>query len=129
MAPEVYERSYDNSIDFWTLGINVFYFFAGELPFKAIDALNTIEKSIRTDPLPNLNETRRIKHPEMAAISERGCDFVEKLLIKNPDQRLSSKAIKEHPFFMIIDWAKLEKGELEPPIKPDVIVFYFFYKS
>jgi len=47
-------------------------------------------------------------------------------LIKNIQERLISKdAIKNDSFFSEIDWNRLEKGQIEPPIKPDLVIFLF----
>ena len=124
IAPEIYEKSYDYSVDFWSLGIAIFRLFSSEFPFNANTSFGTIEKSVRADPLPKINEIRHKNYPEIKEISNSGCDIIEKLLNKNPDERLGSKAnpqnIKDHPFFSSINWSKLENGEIDPPIKPNV---------
>ena len=129
-APEMSLKSYDHSVDFWSLGISAFLLLTGIFPFSSHENEGiglTIEKSIINDPLPDLNETRKREHPQMKDISEDCCDFVKKLLNKNPDERLGSKTnfenIKEHSFYKNINWAQLENGEIEPPIKPNVIIF------
>ena len=46
-------------------------------------------------------------------------DLMKKLLEKDPDKRFGvfdKDEIKQHPFFKGIDWEKLEKKELNPPI-------------
>ena len=46
-------------------------------------------------------------------------DLLKKLLDKDPDKRFGvndKEEIKEHPFFKGIDWEKLEKKEITPPI-------------
>jgi len=50
-------------------------------------------------------------------------DLLNRLLRKEPSKRLGVKkddiaVIKKHRFFRKIDWKKLEKRELEPPIRP-----------
>jgi hypothetical protein len=65
------------------------------------------------------------KDAEKEEITENACDFVKKLLNKNPNKRLGSikisQSIKEHPFYSKIDWTQLENSVLVPPIKPNVI--------
>ena len=50
-------------------------------------------------------------------------NIIDKLLQRDPSDRLGSmedkEPIKKHPFF-IYDFDKLEKGEVEPPYKPNV---------
>lgn len=45
-------------------------------------------------------------------------------LVKHPSRRLGcnpatgGQDIKDHVFFQLIDWAKLEQREIKPPFKP-----------
>ena len=47
-------------------------------------------------------------------------------LTKNPCKRLGfsneEDAVKTHPFFRRIDWAKMEAREVQPPIIPKVVM-------
>ncbi len=47
------------------------------------------------------------------------------LLNRNPSTRLGymekDNPIRKHPFFWEIDWDKLDKKQLEPPFKPQVV--------
>ena len=51
-------------------------------------------------------------------------DLLTRLLRKEPKRRLGGcmpkdmQTIKKHRFFRKVDWAKLEKREIEPPIRP-----------
>ena len=53
-------------------------------------------------------------------------DLLTRLLRKEPNKRLGGtkpkdlKTLKSHRFFRKIDWKKLEKREVEPPIQPMV---------
>jgi hypothetical protein len=40
----------------------------------------------------------------------------QKMLHKNPKQRITIPEMKRHPFFAGINWMKLMKRELSPPI-------------
>ena len=48
---------------------------------------------------------------------------------KNKNERLGTKIdnrnIKNEPFFNSIDWYKLENGELNPPINPNLVFILF----
>ena len=51
-------------------------------------------------------------------------DLINRLLAKNPSERLGSKGaseIKEHKFFSDFKWRRLEKKEMKPPFIPNVI--------
>ena len=121
--------SYNHSVDFWSLGISIFFMLTSEFPFKEIEGNEsfTWEHSTIYSELPDLNEKRKLAVPDSQSISDIGCNFVTKLLNKDPIQRLGSRTnpenIKDHPFFNSMDWIKLEAGELVPPINPDVNFF------
>lgn len=128
IAPEVISKiPYDYAVDFWSLGINVYLMLTGVLPFK--DFI-----SILNSPLIDLN-CKRIYKAEKYEISACAIDFVKSLLNKNPHNRLGAKTntldIKKNEFFRDIDWKKLEKGDLTPPINPNVVLFlnYNFIKK
>jgi hypothetical protein len=38
------------------------------------------------------------------------------MLHKNPKQRITIPEMKKHPFFAAIDWNKMMKREIQPPI-------------
>lgn len=38
------------------------------------------------------------------------------MLNKNPKQRITIPEIKRHPFFASMDWVKLMKREIAPPV-------------
>ena len=89
--------------------------FTGRLPFNDIN-------SILNDEIPNLQEL---------AISNEAKQFISSLLIKDQFKRLGSLKneanVKEDPFFNEINWRKLENGEIEPPFKPVLVIFSYFF--
>lgn len=120
MSPEIVnKREYGYLVDYWSLGICVYFMLTGVEPFKTSEEISNKE-------LPDLNHKRKNKMIT-AKIKNIPCQFVSKLLIKNPEQRLGSKTlglnIKEDPFFSDIDWTRLENGQLKPPIKINVNYF------
>ena len=38
------------------------------------------------------------------------------MLNKNPKQRITIPEIKKHPFFAILDWNRLMRREITPPV-------------
>ena len=76
------------------------------------------------DPTPDLNEKITLKSQKYK-ISKVTCRFVNKLLIKNPAQRLGSKLnvqdIKKEQFFSGIDFLLIENGDYKPPIIPNKV--------
>jgi hypothetical protein len=138
-APEMLQGFYDHSVDYWSLGIAMFFMLTGTYPFYENKAINwTVQMSILNANLPNMNEKRKEINSDYPNISENACDFVAKLLVKDPTQRLGSRTnsqdIKSHPFYDKIDWEQLENGEIKPPLQPDVLNYvfrkdaFFYYK-
>ncbi len=133
-APEMIENTYNHSVDFWSLGILIFYMIAGSFPYEEQsdietqkDKIENLEDKILNDNLPDINEKGKLIGPQFVNVSESGCDFVMKLLNKNPVKRLgsgtNSQEIRNHAFFNGIDWNRLEKGEIDSLFKPDVMIF------
>lgn len=57
----------------------------------------------------------------LPAFSDNAASLISGLLNKKPKNRIGyggSHEIKEHPFFTNIDWAQLERRQVEPPFKP-----------
>ncbi len=51
--------------------------------------------------------------------SKDSVDLISKLLVKDPDGRLTDPSeIKSHPFFQDIDWKSMMQKELRTPYKP-----------
>ena len=55
---------------------------------------------------------------------------IKVVLNKNKIERLGNNKvdnsdIKNEPFFASIHWNKLENGQLEPPIKPNLVIIDF----
>lgn len=118
MAPEVVERTaqgYDETVDWWSLGVIAFELMTGCSPFT-VDGHSNTSKDIARRIL-----TKRVPFPRN--FDKSALDFISRLLEKIPRRRLGRKGvdeIKHHPFLIDIDWRKCEKRSLEPPIVPKV---------
>lgn len=106
-----YESQRHFSVDYWTLGIVIYKCFTGQFPFLS-------HRSLIEDEIPDLNEFN---------LSDETTQLIASLLNKNRDERLTLKQIKDHQFFKNIDWLMLENGEIEPPIKPFVVIIIIFF--
>ncbi|KAJ9657152.1 hypothetical protein H2198_004510 [Neophaeococcomyces mojaviensis] len=119
MAPELIRGSmesdfgsgYGIACDYWSLGAMGCDLMTGQPPFKGAN-WTKIQQNIMHQKL-NL--------PYF--LSPDAKDLLTRLLRKEPKKRLGVgpgdfQIIKKHRFFRKIDWAKLERRELEPPIKP-----------
>uniref|UniRef100_A0A915PTR6 Ribosomal protein S6 kinase n=1 Tax=Setaria digitata TaxID=48799 RepID=A0A915PTR6_9BILA len=118
MAPEVVERTaegYDETVDWWSLGIIAFELLTGCSPFTVDGHSNTsrdIAKRILTKPVPFPRNFHKF-----------ALDFINRLLEKSARYRLGRNGvdeIKNHPFLADTDWLKCERRELEPPIVPKI---------
>ncbi|XP_069808690.1 protein kinase C delta type-like [Dendropsophus ebraccatus] len=108
IAPEVFLHQYDTAADWWSLGIVVSRMAAGHSPFYFGPVYKMAYKSITRDQ-PNipswLNNDLHL--------------LITELLCKDSEKRLGvSKNIRDHPFFITIDWEELEQRRAQPPFIP-----------
>ncbi|KAI8100028.1 kinase-like domain-containing protein [Halteromyces radiatus] len=114
MAPEILmEMAYDNSVDWWTLGILMFEMLTGYTPFRSANKKKTLDAI----------QKKKLQLPYF--LSNDAKDLLTRLLRKNPNVRLGNgkdgiRRIKSHGFFRKVDWQKLKARELTPPILPVV---------
>lgn len=113
MAPEVIQmQSYGTAVDWWSFGILGFDLLTGSSPFRANNDMKIREKIVKA----------KLVLPYF--LSPDAKDLLTRLLRKEPKKRLGAcmpkdmQNIKNHRFFRKIQWAKLERREVEPPIKP-----------
>ena len=113
MAPEVImQKHYGTAVDWWSFGILGFDLLTGSSPFHANNETKIKEKILKS----------KLVLPYFLSADAK--DLLTRLLRKEPKKRLGAcmprdmQLIKSHRFFRKIDWRKLEKRELEPPIKP-----------
>ena len=76
--------------DMWSLGVLVWTLLSGRPPFRG-NSLVEILKNVKKCKL-NLDEMRR------AGASDAAMDFVSKLIVKDPHQRMSSLEAINHPW-------------------------------
>ncbi|KAF2724993.1 kinase-like protein [Polychaeton citri CBS 116435] len=113
MAPEVVEgRPYDFVVDWWSLGAIGFDLLTGSPPFGGNNHAKIQQNILK----------QKLQLPYFLGPDAK--DLLTRLLRKEPHKRLGYnlskdlKVIKAHRFFKKINWKKLEKREMEPPITP-----------
>ena len=80
-------EKYTKAADIWSLGILFYAMVAGKLPFDDVSVQNLLKK-ICVD---------EVSYPSY--FSKSFIDFLNKLLTKNPENRITMTKIKEHPWF------------------------------
>jgi len=75
-------------VDLWALGVTLYCFIYGRVPFMAENVLDIYEK-IRTTPLT-------FPHP----VSPELQSLLSRLLEKDPDKRIRMEELKQHPWVL-----------------------------
>lgn len=109
MSPELLvDKECDTRADLWALGIMLFQFITGKVPFRGATVWETMRKvrEREFEPFPDF-------FPPLAQ------DLCEKLLVSDPDQRLGREGmedLKAHLFFKEIDWENIISAT-PPPLE------------
>ena len=116
MAPEMLTRSgYGKAVDWWAIGILMYEMLNGSPPFQA-ECQKDLDRKIIQEKLKLPPHTSSVAH-----------SLLKGLLEKDMTKRLGSTkstmftiggvaALKSHEFFVDIDFKKLVRKELKPPI-------------
>ena len=88
MAPEIINnRTYNNEVDLWSIGVLLYQLHFNDYPYKGKDEAE-IKKNIKNQ-VP-------YKQPEDFFLR----DLINKCLVENPNDRISWEQYFQHPFFM-----------------------------
>lgn len=77
------------SVDLWCLGVLTFELLTGKAPFYHLSRKETMKKILNV-------QTEAIVFPE--TMSREAIDFIEKLIRKDPNQRMNASDSLKHPF-------------------------------
>ncbi|KAL8582089.1 hypothetical protein ACOMHN_004009 [Nucella lapillus] len=123
IAPEVILRAgYGKPVDWWSMGIILYEFLVGCVPFFGDSPEELFSQVINED----------IEWPEDE--EWQGCneakDLIQQLLTHDPMERLGTggaQQVKEHAFFGGVDWESLlrQKAEFVPQLDDDEDTSYF----
>lgn len=91
IAPEIINNKYyGTSVDVWSLGIVLYAITYGKLPFENQNYSLLFHLISSSEPTFQKDER----------VSDSLIDLIKKLLIKDPQHRISINEIKQHPFFV-----------------------------
>jgi len=94
-------RPYGATVDMWNLGINFAIMLTGMHPLRSED----VDEMKHPAALQSL-----AKEMSVAAF-----DLLCALLIFDPEDRITLKEVKAHPFFENFDWTACQAKQLQPP--------------
>jgi calcium-dependent protein kinase len=109
MAPEVLDGKYDSKVDTWSLGVLLYVFMSGYLPFQG-DSRNDVFHKIQTGKY-------HFNHPEFNDCSPDVKDLIKNLLVVDPKVRLSAGDAMNHAWFK----QTAEEGDVKITIQPGVL--------
>jgi len=99
LAPELLiqkfrpERRYDNKVDMWALGCVLFVALCGKYPFDRDSKVKMLPQQIMdVDYLPPTIKDSKVR------VSDEAADLISKLIVYDPNERLSAKQALQHPW-------------------------------
>ncbi|ORD99778.1 CTRO [Hepatospora eriocheir] len=96
---------YDETVDFWGLGVVLYELIMGDVPFSSLSLKETYNKITTLD------------YKKIQDIPDDLSDLINHLITDRAN-RLDWKGIKTHPFFKSIDWDNLLA--MKPPFIPKI---------
>ncbi|KAH7925340.1 kinase-like protein [Leucogyrophana mollusca] len=107
MAPEMFDGvNYGFGVDFWALGVTMYEMLTGITPWHSYD-LFTMASRVKTASL--------LFHDDVDKTAQ---DFLQKMLAKKPQDRMSYEQMLQHDFFKGVDWKKIVNRTIPPPYIP-----------
>lgn len=119
MAPEVlFRKPYNVTVDYYALGVILFELIMNKRPYYGRE-----RKELRSSIL-----SKQAKINELPdGFSAEAVDFVNRLIIRKPENRLGFKGMDEimkHPWVKGENWNSIEKQEFSPPFIPIIEDLY-----
>lgn len=114
MAPEVHnKKSHDHCVDYFALGVVAYEFMTGKRPYLGRDRKEIKERVLS-------KQVRLTKSQVPDGWSMESVDFINKLLERNPAQRLGSggpQELKNHIWLRDFNWKGLLEKKIVSPFK------------
>eukprot|EP01017_Pseudomicrothorax_dubius_P003551 TRINITY_DN10537_c0_g1_i2.p1 TRINITY_DN10537_c0_g1~~TRINITY_DN10537_c0_g1_i2.p1 ORF type:complete len:413 (-),score=84.82 TRINITY_DN10537_c0_g1_i2:166-1347(-) len=118
VAPEVLQGSYNHQCDNWSLGVTLYVLLCGQPPFYAEDK-GFMFKQI-------LSGRFNFNAPEWKSISKNAMDLITKLLVLNPESRITAEQALQHPWFNEFEEKKKLKQKMIDKNVIDLLKQYSF---
>jgi serine/threonine protein kinase len=119
VAPEMIQgQPYTQAADIWSSGIVLFSICAGWLPFDDDNVQRLLQKVVYTE----------VNYPPF--LSPQLIDLLDKMICKEPENRITIDGVKNHPWFSQTEYMALlqeaghgiwDQDEGEPAIDPEII--------
>ena len=95
-------QAHDKAVDIWSLGVLCYEFLVGSPPFESQGHSETYKRIAKVDlKYPSaVSDDEEEEGVTEDQLSEDARDLISKLLVKEPDQRLSLDKVLEHPFIL-----------------------------
>lgn len=109
IAPEVIRGlNYDQSVDWWALGILAYELMFHHPPFHSDNKLKTYRKILE----------KSVKFPEHATETDKS--FILGLLNKDPKERFGFDEVEKHPFFANYNFDDILNKRIKPVFVPQI---------
>eukprot|EP00798_Chlamydomonas_sp_ICE-L_P020792 gene20792-27621_t len=97
MAPEIYDREYDSSVDVWSTGVMLYWLFSQQFPF--FPDVEVIKRA-KFDDVADAVQHAKIAYDwgPWLDMSSEGRDFIKRCLQRDPRKRLTVAKALKHPW-------------------------------
>ena len=108
---------HDTAVDWWSVGVLTYELLTGASPFTLEGEQNTQREIMK--------QILRCEPPMPNFLSKDVSDFILRLLVKDPQQRMGggptgAEEVKSHKFFRSINWDDLLRKNIPAPFVPKI---------
>ena len=105
IAPEVLKGNYNEKCDLWSMGVIAYILLSGSPPFSGTDTQQILKRIMRGSYSFHRKKYIYIYiymyiEKEWSFVSQDAKQFVQKLLVYNPEQRLSAREAMDNPWIL-----------------------------